>query len=1241
MDTRVARTLAAVCCAAPFLIPGHASALQNDSVHRDDERGVVLRVPGKNWKRTTGSQASNRWVQFDSEADDGTRIALQTFTLPPETLSLAQLCDSELSHWRRTGTADEISREARTVEGVAAFAVRFRLKKDDERRLVDVTYAIRNGVVYRVSATVALEDEARLPDWVASALAGVEWTKEVRETTAAPIPFETETPIARNVLTIVHASGPDAPYRYLEALPGAARANGGLPIVLVVGERLTPSTRTFLSKYRPERIRIVGAPHPELTRAEAAVDAWPPGGTVVIAARNLADAVPAAALAQRLNAPLVVADADLDARLASLRATRHIVVGTVAELPPQLGGVEFLGNPLAVAGRSGGGTYVALCNVAEGTGNETAVFAAALAGVHEGVVLPITERVRVHRGALSPTSIRPAGFVDESTNRWVTGALRVDGRELSVAAAVMGRLRISGAESDRFGRPRVDLDGDGRFDAAGEEIRVGSTIRLADRPFAFSVRYQTVLGRPGPGEALLVEPDPESVRESIRAFVDRLGRAEHLAIVGTPDRIPFAILESESYFSTLDIKQELASDAPYANLDDDPSLELAVGRVLVPDLESGSAILATSLAYPRLEGDWVGRASLLAPGFASAEGRNSLYWVWPESESLARSLAGGLREAGIECDSFLRDRVDVGDVLASMRGAGWIGHMNHSNETTWGIKPGSHIGAADLPDLDGAPIVVDTGCSSGGIDLGVPLAATLPGRFFALGAVVYIGNTRPASLGAEVAVQQMFNRIVSDGATVGQAYRDGRNLLAHLLVHGQIDPDLGTFIFDKGVYERAWSQFTILNLFGDPGLVPRRQTIPDRPLVDVRLEETSRPDRLRLVVSRNAEDRVDPLLIVPAAGQGTPRDAFLRTAPGLSYGAVPHFYLDRGALSPLRAPLVTAPGAWVDVALPSAARDVEIALVEGPAWADRGFSVETDPNGEARLRAYVPFVRSSLETGSGETLSHVVFDVILSGTPGDAPAPRREFRTTDFSSAEPRRARGRIGRVSASARPLWEKIDARRHDPWARGLARLEIDVANPGSKILKDTRARISAARGEEEEPRCELSALPPRMASHEAEVEDAFRFVYDFVVNDPLGYLLSGEYTVDLERREKGKAVLRLEPTSKDEGNEVATLVVTDAGRIERLHRRRFGVEEVTHFVWRSLREGEGDVVSRLTTDEVSYGQPRVIDVEYDDAAVRGAGPRLPSRITVAVPGLFAQPFEFRPRYERVERAGRGDRR
>lgn len=117
MGRLIALVLAAFCC-LPLVCGSRASAQEKDASHRDEVVGAVLHVSGPEWKRTTGSQGSIRWVTFDNKVNKGTRLSLQTVSLPPEVGSLAQLCDSELAHWRSAGAVDELSREERTVADV-------------------------------------------------------------------------------------------------------------------------------------------------------------------------------------------------------------------------------------------------------------------------------------------------------------------------------------------------------------------------------------------------------------------------------------------------------------------------------------------------------------------------------------------------------------------------------------------------------------------------------------------------------------------------------------------------------------------------------------------------------------------------------------------------------------------------------------------------------------------------------------------------------------------------------------------------------------------------------------------------------------------------------------------------------------------------------------------------------------------------------------------------------------------
>ncbi len=1212
------RTSTAASLFALLLLAGPTRA--DDGVFEDARLGVRFSVPEGDWKRTEGESGSSRYVLFERRGAERSRIALQFWPQEGDERSLDDWCDQELSFDRTTQRVEEIVREPRTVGSESARATRYRTGAGDDRASVDATYLRHRGSVFRVSVSAPAAQEGELPALVAAALDGLEWI--AIEAEASPPPLELLEPIPGNVLTVVHAGGVDAPYRYLEALPGAAATNGGLPIVLLVDGQLSSMARTFLRQYRPSEIHLDGEPLSELPSATQVERAWGVGGPVVVTARTLTDAVPAAALATRWGVPLLVSGAALADRLARQAPSKIWVAGSV-ELPDGIEGIR-LGDAHDIAGHAGG-EYVALCNPGSGAGREIAVFAAALAAAHAGVVLPLDEPVGRLRAKLKPTESVPPGMADSGADRFVVGALRVEGVRRLVAAPVTGELRISGVTSDRFGRPRFDVNGDGRL-SADEELKVGSTVQVQGKPFALTVRYQTALGHPGLGEAILQAPDPAEIRKSIRDFARRQKGLTHLAIVGTPDQIPFALLESDSYFTSLDIKQEIASDAPYANLDQDPSLELAVGRVLTADLINGSAVVATTLAYPRCSGPWRERASVLAPGFEKSESRGALHWVWPESEALARSVVAELASAGIETDAFLRDDVELSSVFDSMRQAGWIGHMNHANQVAWGIRPGAHIGTADIPPLEGAPIVFGTGCTSAGIDLGTPLSQTWPGRFFERGAVAYLGNTRPASLGSEIAVQRLFAKLMSeDGVSLGEAYRDGRNLLAHLLEQGHFDPELGARGFDSGMYERLWMQFYNLNLFGDPALTPH---LPEAPPTAVQVSFEPNGDRgYRLTINRHSDERIDPLLIMAASGQGTAREAQLLTANGLTYGFVPHFYLEQGELSPLRQPLSVPPGAWVDVALPPEGERLELELVEGAPWVERGFVVEEDPDGTTRLRMFVPLAFAPLESGAGELLSRVTYDVRFSGPTG-RPVPSRVPGT--FVAATPERVHATDGRVTEEARPILDRLRRRTFVPESLGLTSFQVSVANPGAGILGQSSARLSWSVGSS--PTVAVRDLPEPLQSHHTHVERAYVFLFDLIRNDPSGLLAPGRYDVEKTMEKNGATVLLLRPPGDSEADEEIWLAVSSQGRLERMSRVRFGVEVVTRFDWRETPEG--DVLSRMTTDDFVYGQPQLIELDYGEGV---EGLPMPVRVRSSVPGIFAHSFVFDLRYDHVTRARR----
>lgn len=1201
--------------------------------HRHDSLGLVLALPGKDWTKTLEPSSGAILVNLRGIEDQGKQVTL-TYWESSGRRPRKEL-DAEFAAIAAEQRPVLLRRGRRPLGGVRSPALRYRMGSGDGSYLVESICSEREGIVCRLTAMLPAAREDEFERFVDAAAGSLRWRAPKRaRLSTAPEPFELRAGAGENVATVVHGRGARAAFAYLEALPGAARANRGRPVVLVVGPKLGAPTRDFLRKFNPSRLRLVGRPHPELPQARPADDSWTPGRPVVVAPRSLKHAVPAAALALRLRVPLLIAGRGLERRVLALSPSRVLAVGDVRCRTGLA--TTRLPDALAVAKASGPSGYVAWCNAGRGKDAGAAVFAAALAGTHAGVVLPFERRVRWHAASLRLTDEAPPGMPASKTGRYGAGRLRIAGRSIAVAAPVVATMKLtSHLDSPWFGRPRIDLDGDGVL-GPKEEPAIGSTVRVGGRRYLFTARFTSPSGsgareRRGSSGVMLLEPAPDELKDGLHAFIRRLGGVEHLAIVGRPDRIPFARAECRSYFQGYALQQELATDAPYGALNADSLHGLAVGRLLPDGLENGSAHVATAIAYPQLEGAWKERAAVIQPGFADHEAKTGYSWVMPDAEALLKSISRDLRWVGVHADEFFRDKVDADGAAAALGRAGWIAFCSHADQQSWSLHEDSRIvptwksrlfdrparGTAVLPALEGAPLVYCGGCLSAGVDLGYAAESSYPERFFQLGAAAYLGNTRTASPGSEHAIKTFFNRVLFDGATLGVAFRDGRNHLAHLLTLGHVDPQLGSGPADPQLYDLLWEQYHNMNLFGDPGLALRPAAEPP---VSVSLAPRDE-GRARLIIRRTGPERVDPVQVMPALGKGKPREVYVRTGPGLTCTDVPYAYMTHeDGLSPIRSFPQLPPGAWVDVALPAGARDVRVVLREGPRWADRGFAVERGLKGEPRLQLYVPLTRATLEEGAGSALERVAFDVSFARG-SSARAALRVPRIVDELPWEEPRLGGR-GVIAPAASRVLDGLRASSYDPHRLGLREIELTLSCPDSRWFQGARFDVSWDR--RAGTRVRSRNLPAAFEARRASLERGVRRLFE-------GTLLPGAwmslaprgYHVDAERSADGREVLKLYPARPREGEETLELRLESACT-HRAILSRFGARTERRYEWRETPRGR-----LLSKVDLQMGMATV-EQEYEHREV--CGYMLPVKLTTLLPGYQAKPFRYLFRYQRV---------
>jgi hypothetical protein len=1203
-----------------------------DKADVNAEQGFSLELADSHWEMKESAPAKGGGMRYDyRDARNKNRSLALILWRTGGGHKLSDLLDSELRQMSARGKVSLIAKTTQVIADLEGAAVRYGFDRDKDKAslVIEATYFETGRLLGRLSVTLPAEERDDLDEQVKAArkallLEGPLVAPPKREEPPAPRPIRNEDPDPDHVVTVIHGLGPDVAYRYLEALPGAARANRGSPALLVVGARLSDPARHYLEKYRPGTIRLTGPPHPELPLARKAEEDWPTGGTIVACEKRLGPAVQAACLAMRLDVPLLVVGMDFERRLRAAHPDSVLTLGSVhvpAGFP-----VQSIDGPEQVAAAAGGAEYIALCNVHESQDANLAVLASGLAAIRDGIVLPVDVRVDLRSVGLEITEEKPPGLDESGSGKYLAARFNDGDRQVLVAARATAEICVGSSFAPRYGRLRIDLDGDGKLES-DEEPRIGSMIDLGGSACHLTYHYAHPFVPYLRSELLLGEADPAEIRSRIIDVTRVVDGITHLAIVGTPKGIPFFYRECEGYFETYDIKQELPSDAPYANLDEDSYLELAVGRIPVEDLETGSAIMATIATYSDLSRSDLSRetshrATAIQPGFAAMEG--SLPWVLPNAEALIRGIEGDLAAAGIEVDGYYRDQVDIDVVIASMRRSAWIAYFNHSGPNSWGIHPGSSIVTArphrpqdrSLPILDGTPIVFGGGCSSAALDVGIASRSTFVGRFLELGAVAYLGNTRVASAHSEYLVKLFFARLASGDATIGQAYRDGRNFLAHLLEQGHLVSNLDLAV-EEGFQDFLWGQYYIMNFFGDPALVPSLPPSNEPDPIEVTIRKTSRPDRLRLIVTNRGKNRCDPIQIMAASGQGTPREIFARTGPGMTSSEVPRSYV-RDGLSPVRTRPEIQPGAWVDVELPAGAHHVEVTLVSGPDWSDRGFAVFPGSAGEPRMQMYVPLVRANLEDGRGKVARRVEFDVRFRIKSGDADPGETTQHVPRIHVEEPWSARrSPETRISTDARKILHRIKSRHGPIQAAGLDFLEWTMNNPQPRFYGQTRFH---GRWDHGTTTIEARNLPPVLQARREQIEEALAETVDIALGNPLPSTRG--MRIEVRGQEGDNDLLVLTPINRGEGEERTEVYVSSRGLVQRIVKHQFGLIRETGFEW--LEEGDNRLLERrVDFDPRSPGMKNAYEIGYS----RRHGYLLPEKITLRLIGRFpyALHFEF----------------
>ena len=607
---------------------------------------------------------------------------------------------------------------------------------------------------------------------------------------------------------------------FLAAVPAATVANDGAPSLVALDEtgKIAPEIEDYARRYRPGIVYLLGgaADGPAVAgkactplRAGSGDEAacalsrtfWRTSATAVLCPEDDYEAgLVAAALAARLRAPLLFADAfgpsqPAAQELRRLEARELLIVGKAgagsgASKPAADRVVELADARAVMAWVRGRGMPVEYLVALNPTDRSRTVIrklslaGALLAAGRNGLVAPLTVQTRwkVPFTGEEMKGEPPAG-VRASEARPKAGRILLDGREHGFV--------LTGKSNERDLRVTIDANEDGAYGGPAEgPFATGDTVELDGK------RHVITLGTengPGKADLRLTWPQAERLCDDLRDFYRTLGAPpEHLCLVGFPDAIPQAIVGRGGVFD------ELTSDLPYSQADDDPFAEIGVARLIAENVSFATLFASRVLTYRSLlDPEWQNRACQARwentygklfenVGFDAAyrHTEEDLKWIVPPAEG----------RSGQRAQTFGPD--------SPLARCALLAHEDHS----WWRELG-HTFAWDAEVLM-APVVVESGgCLTAALDR-EPDCRSVIARLFRQGAVSFSGNSRPGCAECELQRQEFWNGVLS-GQTIGQAHRRS------------INSALVTILDRKegggGAY---WYQLQIRTQFGDPAFAP-------------------------------------------------------------------------------------------------------------------------------------------------------------------------------------------------------------------------------------------------------------------------------------------------------------------------------------------------------------------------------------------------------------------------------------
>jgi len=344
--------------------------------------------------------------------------------------------------------------------------------------------------------------------------------------------------------------------------------------------------------------------------------------------------------------------------------------------------------------------------------------------------------------------------------------------------------------------------------------------------------------------------DPEKIEEDLEEMAKELKISpKYLTVVGGPGSLPFPSSGLEKQTATFPFTYDIYREYQI-KLDDDDYQDVASGRMVGLSVYDVSQMVARTLAYDKIEGDWKNKALLVS---SPAD-----YPTWPKSP-IPLNIGEYLQSAGMDAENLREETATCQRVSSGMNNGQNVVYFDyHGNVRIWQLSLWNlidwNLDKTEVKRLTLAPQTTTSNACftsrlkgpviplSDQIDVYIPmnLEDSISLAFLRAGAVNYVGSNAASWIFfGEEHGKKMYQEMIFENATIGEALMEANNLYIARAknVEGVEFEDVDDFFLVEWEKLSAEIMFNdTINefmLFGDPAFRP---AIPKTPTLPYRVE---------------------------------------------------------------------------------------------------------------------------------------------------------------------------------------------------------------------------------------------------------------------------------------------------------------------------------------------------------------------------------------------------------------------